>query len=121
MASKKLTLTNIPALATRDLMTDADQGPTSLRFIQTPSIVTFAINGTHATPIAELEVMSGQRRVVERSAIEGGATAGVFPNMDQKAENFPAAAGEILEFRVRETGNVATTDINFVIDVTPLM
>lgn len=115
VANKLMTLTNIPALATRDLMTDSDQGPTSLRFIGRPSQVTFAINANAAG--IELEVMSGQRRVIERSAVESGGTAGVYPNLLDKAQNFLAATGEILEFRVRETANVATTDINFVISV----
>lgn len=117
MPNKLMTLTNIPALATRDLMTDADQGPTSLRFIGSPSKVTFVINANAAG--IELEVMSGQRRVVERSAVEAGGTAGVYPNLLDKGQSFDAAGGEILEFRVRETGNVATTDINFAIAVEP--
>jgi len=110
-----MTLTNIPALATRDLMTDADQGPTSLRFVGSPSRVVFVINANAAG--IELEVYASGRRVVERSAVEAGGTAGVYPNLLDKGQAFDAAGGEILEFRVRETANIANTDINFAISV----
>lgn len=116
--NKWLTLTNLPANAIRDLMLDADQGATNLRFISFPSQVTFALNATAVG--VEYEVYSGGRRVIERSAIEAGATAGVFPNLDQKGQTFYAAAGDILEFKVRETTGVATTDINMAISVEPV-
>lgn len=115
MASKLMTLTNIPALATRDLMTDSDQGPTSLRFVAAPSRCTFVINANAAG--VELEVLTQYRRLVERSAVESGGTAGVYPNLLDKGQSFDVAGGEILEFRVRETANIATTDINFAISV----
>ena len=59
------------------------------------------------------------RRVVERSAVESGGTAGIYPNLLDKGQAFDAAGGEILEFRVRETANIATTDINFAVSVEP--
>jgi hypothetical protein len=115
--NKWLTITNIAAGARVDFMTDADQGATNLRFIQQPSIVTFAINATAVGCV--YEVYSGGRRAVERSAVEAGGTAGVFPNLDQKAQQFAAAAGEILEFAV--TGDASgTTDLNMAISVEPI-
>jgi len=116
--NKWLTLTNLPANAIRDLMLDSDQGATNMRFIGEHSTVTFAINATAALGV-EYEVYSGGRRVIERSTVEGGAVAGTFPNLDQKGQSFAAAGGDILEFKVRETLGVATTDINFVISVEP--
>lgn len=114
--NKFLTITNIAAAARVDFMTGADQGATNLRFIKQNSIVTFAINATAVG--CTYEVLSGDRRVVERSAVEAGGTAGVFPNLQDKAQQFLAAAGEILEFPV--TGDASgTTDLNLSISVEP--
>ncbi len=113
-----LTLTNLGANAVQDMMLNADQGPTNLRFIKRPSKVTFGINAVNAGD--EYEVFSGGRNVVERSRLSGGATAGVMPALDSTTISFLAATGEILEFRVRELGGVATTDINLIVDVTPI-
>jgi len=118
MPLKRLTLTNIPANAIRDLMLDADQGATNLRFIGAPSMVTYVINA-NAVGI-EYEIFASGRRTVERAAVPAGGTAGVFPALNEQAETFPAAAGDILEFKVRETTGVATTDINLAIAVEPL-
>ena len=65
----------------------------------------------------ELEVLTQYRRILERSAIEGGGTAGVYPNLLDKGQAFDAAAGEILEFRVREVANIATNKANLAISV----
>ncbi len=118
MASAFLTLTALGANAVADMMVDANEGAPKLRFIRRPSRVTFAMDGNAIT--VEVEVISGERTVVERSNIDGGGTQGVVPNLQQKAQSFFAAAGEELAFRVRETGNVGTTDIQLFIDVTPL-
>jgi len=115
MGAKLMTLGTIAALSTKDLMTDADQGPTSLRFVSSPSRVTFVINATSTG--MELEVLTQNRRIIERSAIETGGTFGVYPNLLDKGQTFDAAGGEILEFRVRETANVGTTKITFAFSV----
>lgn len=118
MSTEYLMLSNIPANAVRDLMVNADTGESDSRFIGRPSQVTFAIVA-NAVGI-ELEVRSGERTVVPRSTLEAGGTTGVYPNIDQKAVTFFAAAGEKLLFRVRETAAVATTDIMLSLDVTAL-
>jgi len=120
MPNKRLTLTNIPANALRDFMLDADQGATNLRFIGSPSEVVYVLNANAAG--IEYEVFCGDatgqmRRVVERSAVPAGGTAGVFPPLNEQAEQFYAAAGEIIEFKLRETTGVATTDLNLNISV----
>lgn len=113
------TLTNLAANAVNDLLsTDADQGESRIRDVLFPSVVQFAIDATATT--VELEVSAGERIVVPRSALEGGGTAGVFPNLREKGQQFLVAAGERLRFQVRETGGVATTDINLVLSVEPL-
>jgi hypothetical protein len=118
MATEYLMLTNIPANAVRDLMVSGDSGEADSRFVGRPSQVTFAC---HATAVGiELEVRSGERTVVSRSTLEAGATTGVFPNLDQKAVQFYAAAGEKLRFQVRETAAAATTDVMLSVDVTPI-
>lgn len=118
MANAFLTITNLPANAVRDFMLDADQGPTNLRFVDRPSIVTYAMDGTATT--VEVEVFSGSRTIQERSSIDGGGTLGTVPNLQQKAQTFNAASRDILQFRVRETGGIATTDCNLYVDTTPV-
>lgn len=113
------TLTNLAANAVNDLLsTDADQGESRVRDVLDDSIVSFAVDATAIT--AELEISAGDRVVVPRSQLEGGGTAGVFPNLQQKGQQFIAAGGERLRFQVRETGGVATTDINLVLSVDPI-
>lgn len=119
MPSAFLTDTNVAANAVVDLLAgDADQGPQNLRFIDRPSVVTWAADATAVT--MELEIFSGGRTIQERSNIDGGGTLGVMPNLQQRAQQFLAAAGEILQFRLRETGGVATTDVNLFISVDPI-
>lgn len=118
MATEYLMLSNIPANAVRDLMLDADTGEADVRFVSRPSMVTFAIVAS-AVGI-EFEVHSGERRIVPRSTLEAGGTTGVFPNIQDKAVQFLAAAGEKLKFPVRETAGAATTDIMLAISVDPL-
>ncbi len=118
MATAFLTSTNQAANSVIDLMQNADQGTSNLRFIQRPSKVVFAIDGVNAGD--EYEIFAGGRNVVQRSRLSGGATAGVMPALDASALAFFAAQGEILEVRVRELGGVATQDVNLIIDVTPV-
>jgi hypothetical protein len=66
------------------------------------------------------QVFAGNRTIVHRSALEGGGTDGVFPNLDQKAFSFLAAAGEKLSVPVRETAAAGTVDVMLVISVEPI-
>lgn len=109
-------ITNLPANAVRDMMRDADTGEADSRFIQRPSQVTIAIQSSAVG--VELEIKSGGRTEVERSTLDAGGTTGVFPNINEKAFQFFAAAGDKLILRVRETTGVATTDIMASVDVT---
>ncbi len=119
MASAFVTITNLAANAVVDFLDGgADQGSQNLRFVDRPSLVTWAADATAIT--AELEVKAGLRTIQERSNIDGGGTLGVVPNLQQKSQQFFAAAPEILQFRVRETGAVATTDLNLFITVDPI-
>lgn len=110
--------TNLGSLSLNDLMLDADQGASNLRFIQRPSRVTVAI-WANAVGV-QMRIASGQRTVVQRSIVDGGGTTGQFPAIDQRAFTFFAAAGEILEIELRETTAVATTDVMAVISVDPI-
>lgn len=110
-----LKITNQAALSVKDFMVDADQGPCNLRFINRPSVVTWALIADAITD--EYEIFSGERLVQSRSLVPGGGTDGVFPNITDRGSQFAAYPGEILAFRVRETGNVATTDAMLSISV----
>lgn len=120
MPNKRLTITNLAANAIKDFMLDADQGASNLRFVPVPSQVVYVLNGNHAAGGAEYEIFASGRRVVERSAIPNGGTAGLFPPLNEQAETFLAAGGDILEFKVRETGGVATSDLNLNMSIEPL-
>lgn len=124
MPNKRLTITNLPANAIRDFMLDADQGATNLRFVDRPSRCVYVLNCNGAVGGAEYEIYAssstlGARRVVERSGVPVGGTAGLYPPLNEQAETFDIAAGEIIEFRIRETGGVATTDLNLNISIEP--
>jgi hypothetical protein len=118
MASAFLTITNLAASSVADFMLGADQGASNLRFIKGPKRVTYAADATAAE--AELEVFSGARTVQERSLLDAGGTAGVVPNLQQKAQSFLAADGEVLQFRVRETAAAGTVDCNLFVSVDPI-
>jgi hypothetical protein len=110
---------NVAANAVIDMMRDAISGESQTRFVNRPSKVTMAIVAS-AAAAAEFEVFAGNRTIVHRSALEGGGTDGVFPNLDQKAFSFLAAAGEKLSVPVRETAAAGTVDVMLVISVEPI-
>lgn len=120
MANAFLMLENIPANASREILEDNSTPglPSRIRFVQVPSVVTFAIVASAVGIVYTVE--AGDRQVVQQSAVEAGGTTGVFPNMTEKAQQFVAAGGEVLAFNVRETAAVATTDIMLAISVEPL-
>ena len=118
MANAFITITNITASSVTDFLESADQGAQNLRFVKRPSRVTWAMDATAAD--CELEIKSGERTIQERSRVDASGTASQMPDLQQKAQTFLAAAGEILAFRVRETSGAGTTDLNLYIDVTPI-
>ena len=118
MATEFLMQSNLAANSFNDLMTDADEGESQLRFVTRPSRVTVAIEATAVGVV--LEIQSGGRTVVPRSTLDAGGTTGVFPNIREKAFVFHAAGGEKLRFALTETAGAATTDVMAVVDVTPI-
>jgi len=113
-----LEVDNIPANAVRDLMVDALTGEADVRFIEAPSEVTLAILA-NAVGI-ELTITSGGRVIVQRSTLDSSGTTGQFPNINEKAFSWFAAAGEKLRIQLREIAGVATTDVMGSIAVEPV-
>lgn len=114
MAAEFIMLSNLAALATADMMVDGDQGESDRRFVAQDGMATYAI---HASAVGiVLAIRSQYRTIAPRQTVEAGATTGVFPNLEQKGIVVPVFAGEKLIFEVRETANVATTDIMLAID-----
>lgn len=118
MATEFLLLSNLGANATQDMMVNADTGEADARFIQFPSEVTVAIEASAVG--VQLNITSGGRTIVERSTLGAGGTTGVFPNINEQAFQFLAAAGDKLRMTVTETAGVATTDVMATVDVTPI-
>jgi len=118
MATEFLLLSNLAANATVDLMTGADTGEADARFIQFASQVTVAIEAS-AVGI-QLNITSGGRTIVERSTLGAGGTTGVFPNVNEQAFQFLAAAGDKLRMPVTEIAGVATTDVMATVDIEPI-
>lgn len=114
MAAENILLSNLAALTTADMMVDGDQGESDRRFCAADGRMTYAI---HASAVGiVLAIRSQFRTIAPRQSVEAGATTGVFPNMTEKGISVDVFAGEKLIFEVRETANVATTDIMLSID-----
>ena len=118
MSVEFLEVDNIASGATVDIFVDALTGESQSRFIDRASQVTIAIEAD-AVGI-ELTLTSGKRTIVPRSTLDAGGTVGVFPNINEKAFSFFAAAGEILRGFLRETAAVATTDVMATVSVDPI-
>lgn len=118
MALEQLQISAIPALAVRDMFRDADSGEADARFVMRPSQCSLAI---WATGAFEWSLFAGERTIVQRSSGDRSAPGtGQFPKLNERAFNFMAASMDKLRLTVRETGNVATTNIMAVIDITPI-
>ncbi len=52
--------------------------------------------------------------------VQSGATAGVFQNDIDNFDTYLGSGGDELQLVIRETANVATTDINLVVRLQPL-
>ncbi len=53
------------------------------------------------------------------SPVQSGATAGVFQNDNNLFDQYLGSMGDELSLTIRETANVATTDINLVVRLEP--
>lgn len=109
---------NLAANSVNDLFLNADQGASNARFINRPSKITMAIEA-NAVGI-QMTVRAGSRVIVDRSILDAGGTTGVFPNVNEKAFTFFAAANEILSVELRETAGVATTDVMASVSIDPI-
>jgi len=118
MSVEFLEIDNIAANTVVDLMINALTGESDARFIEEPSQVTLAILAD-AVGI-EMTITSGKRVIVARSTLDASGTIGQFPNINEKAFSWQAAAGEITRIQLREIAAVATTDVMGSISVEPL-
>ena len=117
MPLTQLYVLNLAANAVADMLLDSETGASNMRFVKRPSKCILAIEAD-AVGI-EWRVTAGSRVVVERSTLDASGTDGQFPNLDQKAITFFAAAGEILSIELREIAASATTDIMATLSVEP--
>ena len=108
---------DLAAYGTIDMLLDAVTGASNARFVKFPSRCVLAIEADAVG--LEYRVTVGGRTVIDRSTLGAGATDGVFPDLDAKAVTFNAAGGDIIAIEVRETANVATTDIMATLSVEP--
>jgi len=53
------------------------------------------------------------------SPVQSGATAGVFQNDNNFFDQYLGSAGDEISLTIRETANVATSDINLVVRLEP--
>lgn len=109
---------NIAASTTYDLMADADTGQAQTRVPSRPSKVTLAIEASAVG--CELEIYSGARTIVARSTLDAGGTDGVFPNLNEKAISWFAAASEQQRIVIREVAAAGNQDIMATIAVEPV-
>jgi hypothetical protein len=97
---EQLTIAAIAAGATVDMLTGATTGVSRQRRPTRPTRYTFAIVHESAAGDLTYEVSTNQRMLVPTSVMECGGTAGVFPNLNEKAYSFDVAAFEDIQFRV---------------------
>ena len=51
--------------------------------------------------------------------VQSGATAGIFEKDNERFDQYLGSPGDELSLQIRETANVATTDMNLVIRLEP--
>src|SRR5213083_560477 len=113
MASKvvQLMVSNIPALGTRDMFRDADTGESDFRFITDTGVLAFTIIANAVGIVWQLA--SQYRLITELSTLEAGGTTGVYASIADRGQEYEVFAGEKLRLTLRDTANVATTDVMF--------
>jgi hypothetical protein len=105
----QLMVSNIPALGTRDMFRDADTGESDLRFITDDGILAFTIVANAVGIVWQLT--SQFRNITELSTLEAGGTTGVYASIADRGQEYDVYAGEKLRLTLRDTANVATTDV----------
>lgn len=109
--TEQLMVSNIPALGTRDVFRDADTGESDLRFISFDGILSFTLVASAVGIVWQL--LSQFRVITQLSTLEAGGTTGVYASLQDKGVSYEVFAGEKLRMIVRDTANVATTDVMF--------
>lgn len=105
----QLMVSNIPALGTRDIFRDADTGESDMRFIQDDGILAFTLVANAVGIVWQLT--SQYRNITELSTLEAGGTTGIYASIADKGQEYDVYAGEKLRGTLRDTANVATTDV----------
>lgn len=105
----QLMVSNIPALGTRDLFRDADTGEADMRFIPDDGILAFTVVANAVGIVWQL--LSQFRNITELSTLEAGGTTGIYASIADKGQEYDVYAGEKMRFSLRDTANVATTDV----------
>jgi len=90
---------------------DADTGESDFRFITDDGVLAFTMVASAVGIVWQLA--SQYRLITELSTLEAGGTTGVYASIADKGQEFPVYAGEKLRLTLRDTANVATTDIMF--------
>jgi len=107
----QLMVSNIPALGKRDVFRDADLGESDFRFISEDGVLSFTLVA-NAVGIA-WALSSQYRNITEESTLDSSGTTGQYASIADKGQSYEVFAGEKLRLTVRDTANVATTDVMF--------
>jgi len=107
----QLMVSNIPALGTKDMFRDADTGESDFRFITDTGVLAFTIVANAVGIVWQLT--SQYRLITELSTLEAGGTTGVYASIADRGQEYDVYAGEKLRLALRDTANVATTDVMF--------
>lgn len=74
-----------------------------------------------ATGVEVAVIIGSDVQVGPEDPVPAGGTAGVFPNQDQDFQALLGAQGDLIKVQYTETTGVATTDVNTVIRLNPLV
>lgn len=74
-----------------------------------------------ATGVEIAFVLGSDVQIGPQDPVPAGGTAGQFPNRDQDFQILLGAQGDLVKALFTETAGVATTNINLVIRLTPLV
>lgn len=110
---------------TRTLAANASVDPVAdrgwiYRRLPWPAQISYALDADAAGAVVTVTIGSDMQ-VGPEDPIPAGGTAGVFPNQEEDFTTLVGAGGDLLKFLIRETAGVATTDVQLVIKLTPLI
>lgn len=107
----------LAANASVDIVADASW---IYRRLPWPATLAFAQNADAVAIVVTL-VIGSDTQLGPEFPVPAGGTAGVFPTEVAEFTDFLGAAGDLITVLVRETAGVATTDIQTVIKLSPLI